>query len=160
MDAVTGGVAGTETGFRPTLRLTTRNARLEMKTEQPSRLEIHNTYATFEVDSTRARSEMGYESFTAFMRKERDRAMSLAAEGVRRRVSEGQRLMDILHEPKSIKNMAREKSVPHRKRHEYGIGLKPKSPPDITWYTGSVEINYTPSVLGGTYTPGGVDIQV
>lgn len=117
---------------------TIRQPKATLHIEQPAAIvEIKTTRGIMRIDSSQARREVGMisplESASNFAAEGRQKAM----QGIARRVSEGNQMMDIAHNQNAIVSIAKKNTFPSKKN----IGI------DFIPSIGSVKLDYTPASL-------------
>lgn len=115
---------------------TIRQPKATQHIEQPAAIvDIRTTDGIMRIDSSQARRDIGMigplESSANFAAAGRQKAM----QGIARRVSEGNQLMDIAHNQKTIVSIAKKNTFPNKKT--LGIDFIPS--------VGSVKLDYTPA---------------
>lgn len=115
---------------------TIQQPRATQHIEQPAAvIEIETTRGILKIDSSQARRDVGMigplESTANFAAEGRQKAM----QGIARRVSEGNQMMDIANNQNIIANISKKNTFPHKK----SIGI------DFIPSIGSVKLDYTPA---------------
>jgi len=115
---------------------TIRQPKATQQIEQPAAIvDIRTTDGEMRIDSSQARRDIGMigplESSANFAAEGRQKAM----QGMARRVSEGNQMMDIAHNPNAIVSIAKKNTFPNKKA--LGIDFIPS--------IGSVKLDYTPA---------------
>lgn len=115
-----------------------RQPKATQNIEQPAAiLEMHTTRGIMRIDSSQARRDVGLtgqlESAANFASEGRRKAM----QGIARRATEGNQMMDIAHNSNAIPSIAKKNSFPVQAK--LGIDFIPS--------VGSVKLDYTPAEL-------------
>lgn len=115
---------------------TIRQPKATQHIEQPAAIvDIRTTDGIMRIDSSQARRDIGMigplESSANFAAEGRQKAM----QGIARRVSEGNQMMDIAHNKNAIVSIAKQNTFPNKKA--LGIDFIPS--------VGSVKLDYTPA---------------
>lgn len=137
--------ATTSTGFM--------GGRLAIHTER-GQLELHRELPQIEVDSTKLRSEMGYERAVPQALKDADFAQAQVAKGISDTVAAGDRMSQVYEHESAFAELAYERALLDLRDLYFNVDLIPKSRPRITFKGGSLWVDYTPSSVGVTYISG------
>ena len=126
--------------------------------EETPRMQIETTLPTFRVNRRKLNAEMNLYGPVELTKRHRDKGKQTVMSGIRRAGQEGDFLGDIRIRGQKIGQLAKNNAMAAAMRKkEFNIGLMPQSRPEITWDTGSVNINWTRHSLvidwDGDYMP-------
>ena len=124
--------------------------RLSIRTER-GRLELHRELPQIEVDTTKLRSEVGYEKAVAQAVKDARFAQAQVAKGISDIVAAGDRMAEAYRPGCAFAELAYERTMLDLRDKYFNVDLIPKSRPRITVKSGSLWINYRPSSVHISY---------
>lgn len=118
------------------------------------RLELQRELPQIEVDSTKLRSEMGYEKAVAQALKDAEFARAQIGKGISDTVAAGDRMAEAYNSESAFAELAYERTLLDLRDQYFNVDLIPKSRPSIAVRGGSLWIDYTPSSVSISYISG------
>jgi len=112
---------------------------------QPTQLHIDHQPASFSVDWRRIRSESGLRTTGELANDFRDEGRQAALRGIAEYVRAGNHLANHRIPARAkVSSLASSRANARLARPEVNIGLMPRSPANLTWDTGGVNVNWVP----------------
>ena len=136
----------------------THNRRTMRLREETPQVQIETSTPKFSVNRRKINAEMNLYGPVELTKKHRDKGKQTVLSGIRRAGQEGDFLGDARRPGQQIGQLARNNAMAAAMRKkDFNIGLMPQSMPEMTWDTGSVNINWTRHSLvidwDGDYMP-------